>query len=72
MTDDERRMAAALATVRMVAGIPSKRFARELGILAENKSAELTEAQASALRSLIIRYRGQVPLSIVELARGEK
>lgn len=67
MSADERTMAIALGAVTMIPGLPSKRFARDLAATAESFGT-ITEKQASALRSLVVRYRRQIPVAIVALA----
>lgn len=69
MTDDECAMARALARVTMVPGIPSKRFARDLACVASG-DAQITERQAEALYSLVLRYRRQIAPPVVALARA--
>jgi hypothetical protein len=68
MTFDERCMARALAKVTMIPGIRSKGFARDMEAQA-NGDCEITEGQAAALRSLVIRFRRQIPADVVTIAR---
>ncbi|MEX2155097.1 MAG: hypothetical protein WD825_17260 [Gemmatimonadaceae bacterium] len=69
MTEDERRMARALAGVTMIPGIPSKRFAGDIASEAASASAQISERQANALRSLVHRYRRQIPADVVALGQ---
>lgn len=68
MSQDEQRMAVALGDVTMVPGIPSKRFARDIATEASDAEPIITEGQAEALRSLVYRYRRQIPSEIVALS----
>ena len=68
MTTDECTMARALAEVTMVPGIPSKRFAREMAAESRSAVSQISARQAEVLRSLVYRYRRQIPKAIVALA----
>lgn len=71
MTEAERRMARALGRCRFLPGSPPKRFARQVAAEAEREDAQLTGPQARWLRSLVQRYRRQIPADVVALARPE-
>lgn len=68
MTFPERCMARALAQATMIPGTGSKRFARDMAAQADS-DCEITERQAEALRSLVIRFRRQIPAHVVAIAR---
>jgi hypothetical protein len=68
MSDDERRMARALAACTFVPGIGTKRFARQMAHMAESTEAQITDPQAEYLRSAVRRFRRQIPAEVVALA----
>lgn len=69
MTEDEKRMALALAGCTFCPGIGTKRFARQMAARAElNDSPGLTEKQREYLRSAVIRFRRQIDPDVVKLA----
>lgn len=70
MVVDEQAMALALAQVTMIPGIPSKGFARAMAAAARAEAPAITERQADTLRSLVYRYRRQIPADVVALAQG--
>lgn len=71
-TDDEARMARALASCTFAVGHPHKRFARQIsGDLTgwmEGNGVGITENQAAFLRKMVHRYRRQIPADIVAQA----
>ena len=71
MTDDEKAMALAIEPpkVSYVPGIPTKRFARDIAAEARSENPHITTGQASYLRAVVVRFRRQIPASVVELAR---
>lgn len=71
MTHEQITMARALATVKMVPGIPTKRFAREMAETANLAPATvLTQKQAQYLAECVVRFRVQIPDKVVALARA--
>ncbi len=69
MTDDEKKMAFALAGCTFVPGIGTKRFAQNMAHAATH-GIELTSGQRAYLRTAVIRYRRQIDPAIVALARA--
>ncbi len=71
MTNDQKTMARSLVQVAMVPGIPTKRFARDMALRAEQAEPKpLTAAQAEYLRTAVIRYRKNIPAAVVALAEA--
>lgn len=69
MTDNERKMSAALNLCTFVPGIGTKRFARDMAFLAERfPETELTPKQREYLRTAVIRFGRQIDASVVALA----
>lgn len=69
MTAVEKRMALAVAgVVPFSASSSSQSLARSLATMAKSPSPRITEVQAMALRSLVVRYRSQLNESIVAAA----
>lgn len=69
MTEDQKTLARALATVTFVPGIATKRFAREMAARASTPDANpITPAQAEYLRTAVIRFRRNIPADVVALA----
>jgi len=72
MTDDERKLAVALAGVTFVPGIPTKRFARNLAGWATDRhlaEKDLTRKQRKYLCESVVRFRRQIPADVVAIAR---
>lgn len=71
MTEDERKLARALATVTMCPGIGTKRFARDMAFLEQHSpERELTPKQRKYLVESVVRFRRQIDREVVKLARG--
>lgn len=69
MTEDQRRMAIALAQCTFVPGIGTKRFARDMAVRARiADSSPLTEKQDKYLRESVYKFRRQIPPDVVALA----
>jgi len=71
MTDDQRRMAFALAQCTFVPGVRTKRFARDMAARAEMADAQpLTEKQDKYLREAVYKFRRQIEPSVVAIAHA--
>lgn len=70
MTDDERKLSRALATVTMCPGIGTKRFARDMAAQQYSPERELTPKQRKYLIESVVRFRRQIDPRVVELARS--
>jgi hypothetical protein len=69
MSPAEQRMAWALNGCRFVPGTGTKRFARDMAILADrHPEAQLTPKQREYLRTAVIRFAKQIDASVVALA----
>jgi len=68
MTDIERTACTALARVSFPPGTGAKRLARSLTAQAAQPAPEITDAQASALWSIVHRFRRQIPAEVVRSA----
>jgi hypothetical protein len=66
MTDDEKRMATSLKHIVFALGEAA--LPRKLAVTALDPAARITEAEASSLRSLVVRYRRDLPAEILALA----
>lgn len=71
MTDDEQSMALALSRCTFVPGSFAKRFARDLGQIADADEPCITEKQAALLRKQVVHYRRQIPGAVVALVQQE-
>ena len=71
MTEEQIAMARALCAASFCPGTCTKRFARNMGLMAANQpDRELTPKQAEYLRTAVIRFRRQIPPEVVEIARN--
>lgn len=72
MTPDEQRACRALGKVRYPVASPPKRLARSLAGQAESDPAQITDAQASVLWMMVVRFRRQIAdRSLITLAREQ-
>lgn len=71
MTEQEKRMVIALNCCTFVPGTGTKRFARDMASITENKPEhELTPKQREYLRTAVIRFRRQIDPQVVEMAQA--
>lgn len=70
MNADEQMLALALAKCTFIPGIPTKRFARDMADCANHMPDKiLTPPQRKYLCEAVIKFRRQIPQSVVSLAQ---